>query len=342
MKTIFVTTPLRVQHWRLGMRVALVGKGGSGKTTVSALLVRHLAAAGAPVLAIDADINQHLGVSLGLTEEAAAAVPPMASHLTEIKDYLRGDNPLISTPQEMIKTTPPGRGSRLVRLVEENPVYTLCARSLDGALASVRLMATGGFEEADLGVSCYHSKVGAAELYLNHLVDGPDEYLVMDMTAGADAFASGLFTRFDLTCLVVEPTRKSVSVYRQYSDYAREYDVTIRVIGNKVTGPDDLAFLREHVGSDLVAWLEPSSFVRAQEQGRDTDSIGLEPANIAALTRLRAEIDAVQQDWPKFTQQAVQFHLKNAAAWGNKATGLDLGTQVDPEFVTGPNAFAAS
>ena len=87
-------------------------------------------------------------------------------------------------------------------------------------------MVTGAFEEKDLGVSCYHSKVGAAELYLNHLVDGPDEYLVMDMTAGADAFASGLFTRFDLTCLVVEPTRKSVSVYQQYREYAKEYDVT--------------------------------------------------------------------------------------------------------------------
>src|SRR3712207_8000789 len=57
-------------------------------------------------------------------------------------------------------------------------------------------------------VSCYHAKTGAVELWLNHLVDGPDEYVVVDMTAGADAFASGLFTRFDLTVLVSEPTRR--------------------------------------------------------------------------------------------------------------------------------------
>ena len=50
------------------------------------------------------------------------------------------------------------------------------------------------------------------ELLLNHLVDGPGEYVVVDMTAGADAFASGMFTRFDLTFLVAEPTRKSVGV----------------------------------------------------------------------------------------------------------------------------------
>ncbi|CAM5528647.1 hypothetical protein SFUMM280S_03018 [Streptomyces fumanus] len=52
----------------VNMRIAFVGKGGSGKTTLSALLIRHLAATGAPVVAIDADINQHLGAALGLDE----------------------------------------------------------------------------------------------------------------------------------------------------------------------------------------------------------------------------------------------------------------------------------
>jgi CO dehydrogenase maturation factor len=323
------------------MRIALVGKGGSGKTTVSALLIRHLAASGAPVVAVDADINQHLGVSLGLSEKAAAALTPMSAHLAEIKDFLRGANPRIVAADSMVKTTPPGRGSRLVRLDEDNLVHSLCATRLKGDLECVRLMATGGFEESDLGVSCYHSKVGAAELYLNHLVDGPDEYLVMDMTAGADAFASGLFTRFDLTCLVVEPTRKSVSVYQQYRDYAKEFDVTIRVIGNKVSGPDDVDFLHEHTGTDLVTWLGASAYVRAQEQGRDQGFDALEPVNRTALARLQLEIDSVPQDWPKFTRQAVHFHLKNARAWGDRATGVDLGSQVDPEFVMGPEAFAS-
>src|SRR5882762_5044670 len=97
------------------MRIALVGKGGSGKTTVSALLIRHLAASGVPVVAVDADINQHLGVSLGLTEEEAAQITPMASHLSAIKEHLRGGNPLIPSADAMVKTTPPGRGSRLLR-----------------------------------------------------------------------------------------------------------------------------------------------------------------------------------------------------------------------------------
>ncbi|GAA1952234.1 ATP-binding protein [Catenulispora subtropica] len=323
------------------MRIALVGKGGSGKTTVSALLIRHLAAGGRPVVAVDADINQHLGAALGLSDAETAALTPMAARLREIKDHLRGDNPRIADAEAMVKTTPPGRGSRLLRLDEDNPVHSLCATRLAGDLESVRLMVTGGFDEQDLGVACYHSKVGAAELYLNHLVDGPDEYLVMDMTAGADAFASGLFTRFDLTCLVVEPTRKSVSVYQQYREYAREYDVTIRVVGNKVTGPEDVTYLREHTGADLVACLGASTYVRAQEQGRDKGFDSLEPTNRTALARLQLEVDSVSQDWAKFTRQAIHFHLKNAKAWGDRATGVDLGAQVDPDFVMGPEAFVA-
>ena len=78
------------------MKIAFVGKGGSGKTTLSALFARHLAATGRPVLAIDADINQHLGVALGLDEAAAASIPGMGEHLNQIKEYLRGTNPHIA------------------------------------------------------------------------------------------------------------------------------------------------------------------------------------------------------------------------------------------------------
>lgn len=61
------------------------------------------------------------------------------------------------------------------------------------------------------------------------------------MTAGADTFASGLFTRFDVMFLVVEPTRKGAAVYRQYTDHARDFGVKITVVGNKVQTSEDEA-----------------------------------------------------------------------------------------------------
>jgi CO dehydrogenase maturation factor len=320
------------------VKIAFVGKGGSGKTTLTSLFARYLAAAGKPVMAVDADINQHLGVALGLDEDEAAALPAMGDHLDQLKTYLRGTNPRISSVAAMVKTTPPGAGSRLVRVVERNPVYDLLERRAGG----VRLLVTGRFNDDDLGVACYHSKVGAVELLLNHMVDGPGEYVLVDMTAGAECFASGLFTRFDRTFLVAEPTRKGVGVYRQYRDYARDYGVALSVVGNKVHGSDDVAFLREQVGGDLLVSVEHSGFVRALEQGRPLGLDALERANLTALERMREAVDATGKDWPKFTRQAVQFHLKNAQAWANARAGEDLASQVDPGFVLGPHALAAT
>jgi CO dehydrogenase maturation factor len=81
----------------------------------------------------------------------------------------------------MVKTTPPGPGSRVLRLGGPDLVDDLAVGTRCGA----RLLATGPFADDDLGVACYHSKTGAVELYLNHLADGPGEYVVVDCTADA-------------------------------------------------------------------------------------------------------------------------------------------------------------
>ncbi|MEV3947158.1 ATP-binding protein [Streptomyces halstedii] len=326
------------------MKIAFVGKGGSGKTTLSSLFIRHLAANEASVVAVDADINQHLGAALGLDEEQAAALPAMGAQLPLIKDYLRGSNPRIASSETMIKTTPPGEGSRLLRLHEDNPVFDACARTVRLDDGDVRLMATGPFTESDLGVACYHSKVGAVELCLNHLVDGPEEYVVVDMTAGSDSFASGMFTRFDMTFLVAEPTRKGVSVYRQYKEYAQDFGVALKVVGNKVQGQDDLDFLRAEVGDDLLVGIGQSDWVRTMEKGRPAAFELLEADNRMALQALQnaAEDSYEQRDWERYTRQMVHFHLKNAASWGNEKTGADLAAQVDPSFVLAEHRAEAS
>ena len=311
------------------MKVAFVGKGGSGKTTCASLFALRAAATGAPVLALDADINQNLAVALGATEADAAGLPTLPAHLGLIKEWLRGDNPRIPSADQMIKTTPPGRGSRLLRVVEDNPVYDAAVREV---VPGVRLGLAGAFEDADLGVACFHAKTGAVELLLNHLVDGPDEYVVVDMTAGADAFASGLFTRFDLTFLVCEPTQRSVGVYRQYAGYAREFGVRLAVVGNKVEDAADADYLASEVGDDLVGVLGRSAHVRAGDRGAPRDIAGLEAGHVAVLDDLRAAVDAVGKDWRRYQADAVAMHQRNADAWAGSA----LADQIDPDFVPGP------
>jgi CO dehydrogenase maturation factor len=310
------------------VRVAFVGKGGSGKTTVAALFSRYLAERGHPVLAVDADINQHLGQALG---SDGPPPRPLAAELTWLKEYLRGSNPRIGSAAQMIKTTPPGAGSRLLDLDPDGELLRRCSAVAGG----VRYLVTGEFDEADIGVSCYHAKTGAVELWLNHLVDGPGEYVVVDMTAGADAFASGLFTRFDLTVLVSEPTRRGVGVHRQYAEHAAGHAVALRVLGNKVAGPDDVAYLRTQLGDALLGWLGHSAWVMRAERGGVAPIGELEPANRAVLDVLLATLDTCERDWAAYHRGTVEFHLRNAAAWANRAIGADLAAQVDPDFVPG-------
>jgi CO dehydrogenase maturation factor len=310
----------------LHMKIGIVGKGGSGKTTVSSLLARHIASTKAPVLAIDADINQHLARTLGMQDNVV--LPPLGIEMLRLKEYVRGTNSRLKTAKSIIKTTPPGTGSRFVRLSKSDPIMEYFSREVDG----VQVMAVGAFDESDLGVRCYHSKTGAVELLLNHLIDESNEYIVVDMTAGADSFASGLFTRFDITFLIVEPTVKSVSVYTQYKEYAKNHNLIIKVIGNKVEDETDLAFLRETVGNDLVALLRASSFIKRIDRGERLPLEMLEKENRDALALILAEIQGTKKDWERFYRHGLEFHIRNAESWANEVVGEDLRNQVDPDF----------
>ena len=182
------------------------------------------------MVAIDADINQHLAEALG----AAADPPPMGAHLPRDQGVPARRQPAHHLGRGDGQDDPARpRVHGCCGSAGADPVHDLAMTTPCGA----RLLATGPFGEDDLGVACYHAKTGAVELYLNHLVDGPGEYVVVDCTAGADSFASGLFTRFDLTFLVAEPTRKGLGVYRQWQQYAARLRRRRRAGGQQGAGP---------------------------------------------------------------------------------------------------------
>jgi CO dehydrogenase maturation factor len=153
-----------------------------------------------------------------------------------------------------------------------------------------------------------------------------------------------MFTRFDMTFLVAEPTRKGVAVYRQYKEYARDFGVNLAVVGNKVQGADDLAFLRAETGDDLLVTVGQSDWVRVMEKGRAPRFALLEEANRHALRVMHERADAAyeRRDWRRYTRDMVHFHLKNAESWGNAKTGADLAAQVDPDFVLGDRQAAVA
>jgi CO dehydrogenase maturation factor len=216
-----------------------------------------------------------------------------------------------------------------LQVEEDNPVYQACVRRV----GPVRLAVAGPLTESDVGVACYHGKLGAVELLLSHLVDDVKEYVVVDMTAGADTVASGLFARFDLVVVACEPTQRSVGVFHQVAPHVAGFGVPIVAVGNKVQDEIDGEFLHEQLGDNLLTIFGSSAHVRAGERGDHRPVEELEPANRAALEAIQEAVDAVVKDWAACQARTVELHLRNAAAWGNDRTGQDLAHQVDPGFV---------
>jgi CO dehydrogenase maturation factor len=233
----------------LAVRIAFVGRAGSGKTTCAAVFCRYLGAQGLPVLAIDAADDRRLGAVLGL----------------------EGSLGLSWHDDQAGASGAAGRGG--TRIVDLDPDGELLARIAVAARDGVRLLATD-----------------AVEPLLDHLVDGAGEYVVLDLAA--DAYADGQFTRFDMTVLVIEPTRRDVEVYRQRAAQASVHGVELRVLGNKISDWGHAAWLTEQMGDALVGCFGHSAWVRAAERCAAGPVSGLEPGNTVALAAVREALDA--------------------------------------------------
>ena len=300
------------------MRIAFVGKGGSGKTTAASLFAEYIASQGGRVLALDADINQHLSGALGFT----GTLKSMGLEFDEIKKHLRGSN-IRFTTEQMSKTTPPGSGSQFVTLEKNDWFIHRYTQKASG----VMLGGAGDIPKGNVGVRCYHGLNGSIELVLGHMLDTKDDVVVVDMTAGADAFSSSLFAKVDALVLVVEPTLKSLSVYDQFLPNVKEYNIPFLIVGNKIQDTDDKRFIEQKVGN-LTACFRQSNFVRKRERGVRASISELEPEIQSQLDRLVAATRAIHRDWDALEQRSHILHRKNADDW----QGESAHAHIDPAF----------
>lgn len=300
------------------MRVAFVGKGGSGKTTTASLFAGYMAHQGKRVLALDADINQHLAPALGYIGQLRS----MGLEFDEIKKYLRGTNPLFDE-KTMHKTTPPGTGSEFVTLSKDDWFIKNYAQTVGGIMVA----GAGEIPEGNVGVRCYHGLNGAVELLLGHMIDTDNDMVVVDMTAGADAFSSSLFAKVDALVLVIEPTLKSLSVYDQFLPNCTEYEVPLLVVANKVQDEDDRKFIEDRAGK-LSACIRQSVFIRKRERGINLGYSDMEPLLKQELDALAKQVMNVKRDWKLLEKRNHLLHQKNADDWmGKEAHG-----HIDPSF----------
>lgn len=312
------------------MRIAFCGKGGSGKTSVAALFIKFLASQNQSVLAIDGDINQHLGAALGFADDVITALPKLGMRQEIMQQYIRGTNARIRKAADMIESTPAGTGSNLISRNGNDPVTNMFMV----ADKNLRFMGVGGHDETDAGTTCFHKFTGAEGMFLNHYLDADDEYVVADMCAGADPFSSsGLATRFDASVVVIEPTLKSIAVYHQAQTYGEPNQVKLLPVANKVMSPEDLQFIEDKIGVKCVCSFRSLDQIRNAEKGVSWAISDLDADTLQGLQALQAAVlDLPQRNWDLYQSLGQMFHKKAADGWASAMYGYDMSEHIDPDF----------
>jgi CO dehydrogenase maturation factor len=241
------------------MKLAISGKGGVGKTTFAALLIRTLSRDGRRVLAIDADPDANLAAALGIAD--ADKITPIA----DMKDLVF----------ERTGAQPGSIGGYF----SLNPKVDDLPEALSAKLENIKLMRLGGVSKGGAGCICPESSLLKA--LVRHVVLQRDEVVVMDMEAGIEHLGRATAKAVDKLIVVVEPGRRSIDTAGHIKQLASEIKLNnIAVVGNKIRGPKDEAFLKEHLdGFEFLGFLPfDDALIEADLQGKspfDVDSTAI-------------------------------------------------------------------
>jgi CO dehydrogenase maturation factor len=191
--------------------IAISGKGGSGKTTLAAMIIRRLVeqADSGAVLAVDADPNSCLGLTLG--------VEPVG---------------IVADIRENVRSKEPGNaGMDRVRTVEYGIQQAITESS------GFDLLTMGRPE----GPDCYCAVNNMLRKFLDNL-SSQYQYVVIDNEAGMEHLSRRTTNNVDLLCIVAEPNPIGSVTVRRISDLARKLPIDVKQIGviwNKVVDQSD-------------------------------------------------------------------------------------------------------
>jgi len=242
------------------MKLAVSGKGGVGKTTFSALLIRTLNDQGKRVLSIDADPDANLAAALGIPD--ADKITPIA----EMKELII----------ERTGATPGSIGGYF----SLNPKVDDLPEALSAKLENIKLMRLGGVPKGGAGCICPESSLLKA--LVRHVVIQRDEYVVMDMEAGIEHLGRATAKAVDKLIVVVEPGRRSLDTAGHIKKLAAEIQLTnIAVVGNKIRSAKDEQFLRTHLSN-----LEFLGFLPYEDALIEADLEGISPFDVNSPVNL--------------------------------------------------------
>jgi CO dehydrogenase maturation factor len=243
-----------------GLKIAVGGKGGVGKTTVCAVLAQLFAEDGLDVLAIDADPNTNLASAFGVAQE-------------------KTPEPLIKMKGLIAERTGTGRDAigayfRLNPQVSDLPekYWLRISRGsqhlIEPAFGQVKLLVLGGITQAGAGCACPEGAFLRA--LLTHTILQRKELVIVDLAAGVEFMGRASVQGVDALLLVVEPGGRSIETANNTARMARELGIrNVAAIANKITDASQEDVIESELRSvNVLGSLPYSSLIQQADLGR--------------------------------------------------------------------------
>ena len=252
------------------MKLAITGKGGVGKTTLSSTLARLYADEGRTVLAADVDPDANLGLALGLSQEAVDQIVPISQMRTLVEER-----------------TGATAANKFFKL---NPQVSDIPDTFSKDIKGVKLLVMGTVDVGGSGCVCPEHVM--LKQILASLTYRKNDVVIMDMEAGLEHLGRGTAANMDQFIVVIEPGARSVQTYRNVKRLAQDLGVKrVRVVANKVRNEEDEAFIRNAIPSeDLLGCIHYNTeVIDADRQGKSPYDFS--PTAIEEIRQIKAILD---------------------------------------------------
>ena len=234
------------------MKLAVVGKGGVGKTTFVASLARRRAASGRSVVAVDADPDGNLAAALGVAESDAPQ--PIAQMRELILD----------------RTEAKDQGAGL--MFKLNPKVDDLPDRFSVNAGGVKLLVLGTVESGGKGCMCPEGAVLKA--LMQHLLLRVPDDVILDMEAGLEHMGRASAAGVDALIAVVEPGMRSVQTATRIRKLAADIGIKQTfVVANKIRERHESDVLERALSEQTIIGTLPFSteLARADLEGRPVD-----------------------------------------------------------------------
>lgn len=206
-----------------GLKIGVSGKGGVGKTTVTALLARAAVRSGHRVVVVDADPNPTLARTLG----CPCPITPLLENAELIEKRV-------------------GKGG----LITLNPAVDDVLSQFGVQHEGLTLLVLGGIRGGGQGCACPASALLRA--ILRHLVLAPKETVLVDLEAGVEPFGRATAQGLDALLVVTDADKRSLDTVQRLFSLAQELGLSrVYALGNKVESPEELECIRQALPSGL-------------------------------------------------------------------------------------------